>query len=667
MTKLHIVKVTTAVLLIHAVLLLASCGGGGSSSQGAVQPPVTPAPQIFKTSPVLSGKGQIKQLAVSGSTVFWADEDYGKGIWKYAKGSESVELLTPRLYQLTNIAVKGNYFYWTNINTQIKKIHLYRTTLDGSETTFLREVNGYSAVIGFIDETSLYLRANGLSPQAGSIEKISLDGSSSQTLYSSSQDLRGVTVDDSFIYWLEEVPGSASTKANLYRIKKTGGLPETVCENIPRPLSAFAYPDNFIAYSDNSIFVATYGKLLKVPATGGSFTVIAEGQNIQPNGIAANQGVVYWLNYDTQQYGGKYSILAAPVAGGAVSVVAADLQEPANFKATATGLHWTEADPAYTSGYDKYRLLKKIPWATGAVEVLASGLYLSAFDIAGSYSYFTKFDWYSNYGEISRTPVAGGASETLIGGVNATTLTLTATPTHLLIGDGPSLKKVPIGGGVTETLMINGRFKIGDIKEQDGTVFFTSYYIRNGIYKVSLAGGPYVALAEEIGDHDEIVSIQDGYVYYRLSQDTANMETINELRRVPVNGGPSESVYKLPQGSFFDAFEGIGTVYFREWIWNDQYKQFKYDIVTGKSIELWSGNPSFIGYNGTYLFRQDSVGNIYAIPKNGGASKSVTRIPYPLYRSSSLVKSGENFYYSITYLDETQGYFTEIDFLEQLI
>jgi hypothetical protein len=665
---------TTSVLIIHVFLLLVSCGGGGGggSSQGTGQSPGTQVSPEFKTTAVLNGKGQVTQFAVSGTTVFWADEAFGKGIWKYTRGSGSPQLLVPRLIRPSSLVARGNYFYWVSSNwTQLKK-RLYRTSLDGSETTLLREgaldflgwsFDGQALIL--VDEAAVYWKTNGSSPNSVSIEKIPLDGSAPQPLYTTTQSLMGFTTDGDFIYWLENVVGANPTEAKLYRVNKSGGSPETICESILYPIEAAP-----ITYSSNSIFVGTYGKLLRIPSNGGIPTEVAAGPDIDPYSIVANQGLVYWINCagsGGQQYGGGCSILSAPANGGTISVVAANVKGPDNLLATAAGLFWTESDPAYTTNYDMYRILKKISWDTGVVDVLASGIYFSSLDIAGSYIYCTEFDSFTGYAEIARLPITGGVREPLIGGINKTSLVLSTTPTQLLIGDGTSLKKVPIDGGVTKTLLINGRFEIGDIREQNGMVFFTSISLaRSGVYRFSLEGGSYVALSEEAGLYGTIVSVQDGYVYYVFGQPNGNGGANEELRRVPINGGVSESVFKLPDGSYLDAFEGVGTVYFSEWIWNDQYKHLKYDIASGKSVQLWTGSESFIGYNSSSVLLIDYLGHIFRIPKNGGTSTRIVNIPYPLTVDPHWVKSGENFYFSISYLDETQGYFSEIDFLEQL-
>jgi hypothetical protein len=471
----------------------------------------------------------------------------------------------------------------------------------------------------------------------------------------------GFTIGGNYIYWLENAGTVNPWEAKLYRVNKTGGLPETVCASISDPIETTS-----LTYYSDSIFVGTYGKLLKIPAAGGTPTVLDEGYNIEPYNIVANQGMLYWINYNRDaSYGHEWSIASQSINGGDITTIAAEVKGPRGLLATAEGLCWTESDPAYTTNYDMYHVLKRRLWTTGAVDVVANGIYISSYDVDSSYIYVTEFDRFTGYAEIARIPLAGGSRDLLIGGVNKSLFVLSTTPTDLLIGDVCSLKKVSIAGGVTKTLLINGRFEIADIREKDGVVFFSSSGVRQGIYKIPLEGGSHVSLAEEPGLYGSIVSVQDGYVYYLLGQPNGWLAR-EQLRRVPINGGNSESVFVVPDGSYIDAVEGIGTVYMSQWIWNDQYKLIKYDIPTGKSTQIWFGAYRFRGYNSTSVFLDNFNGTIYRIPKETGASTLAFYAQYPLVIDGNWVKSGENFYFSVSYLDERTGHYSELDLLEQV-
>ena len=645
-------KLLTMILLLFC---LVGCGGGGGTSSTTGQSPSTPQSPKFKATTILSGKGQITQLAVSGSNIFWADGYTGKGIWKCVRESDVIQLLVPKLINPQSILTRNGYFYWIDNNK------LYRTSNDGSATA-LMSTNGANSLTKIVaDDDAVYWQTFILSSTSSSIERVPLNGSTPVKLYTTANTLKALTTDGTYIYWLETVPATYSDQLKLCRISKTGGAVETIYQGI----SSFFDPLHSVPiyYVDNYIYIGTTSNIIKIPSAGGSASVLATG--VEAYGIAVAQGMIYWINYNRDV--DTHSILSIPSNGGSVTTVAANVKSPLNLLASSSGLYWSESDPAFSSGYDMYRLLKRFSWDTGAVDVVTSGIYLSSFDISDNYIYCAENDYYySKYAEISRIPLAGGSPVPLVGGINNNSLILSTTSAYLLIGDVTSLKKVPIEGGVTNTLFKNGRFEIADIEEQNGIVFFTSRGVRSGVYKVSLEGSSCIALSEETGLYGKIVSVQEGYVYYLLGQSNGRGGANEELRRVPISGGVSESVFKLPDGSDLVAFDGVGTVYWNEWIWNDQYKLIKYDIATGKSLQLSSGSYIFKGFNSTSIFIADYYGNIRQIPKNGGYSSNVLNIPYPLTIDPFWVKSGENFYFSISYLDDTQGYFSEIDFLEQL-
>jgi hypothetical protein len=294
-------------------------------------------------------------------------------------------------------------------------------------------------------------------------------------------------------------------------------------------------------------------------------------------------------------------------------------------------------------------------------------MYISSFDISGGNAYLTQYLPLTGFSEISRVSLGDGVIHTLIGGINSSTYSFCATTDSLVIGDGTALKKVPISGGITTTLANDTKFDIRDMKEQNGSVYFTSAGTKIGVFKVPMTGGSYVTLAQESGLYGTIVSVQDGYVYYVLSQSNFSGGTTAELRRVRTDGSaPSESYFKVPTQYALEQFDGIGTVYLTHWLYNDQYEYLKYDIATGTIVKLFSGTWLFNGVNSSYVYFADTFGNVYQIAKTGGQVTRVISIPYPLELRSRWVPSGNGFYFIISYLDPTKGYLSEINYLEQI-
>jgi hypothetical protein len=603
--------------------------------------------------PVVSGKGQFKNLVLSGNTLLWSDGDFGKGIWKYSTGDTSSQLLVPRLSQLSNMVVHGNYAYWINTDSSGTKFSLYRTTLDGSQTTLLTQEDAPSprAYLA-VDDKALYFTAKDPSSPATesmALQAFPLDGSTPTILYHVVKGAEGLASDENYIYVLDKT-GADSFAANLVRVSKTDGSTQTLSQNI-------AYANGTITVANGTTYLGTYGNLVKVTAEGGTPTVLTSGGSVEPYWLVVAHDTLYWINYNRDTNSNPYSIQSMPVNGGDVTVVATNLSQPSNLIATTDGLYWSEIQ---TSGGMYDSVLKTLSWQTGQITDIAGGMYISSLDISGGNAYLTQY----MVSEISMVSLADGLIHHLFGGVTKTTYTAYATTDNLLIGDGSALKKVSISGGVTTTLAQNWGFDINDVNEQGGTIYFTSSGDKRGVFKAPLKGGVYVALAQEPGLYGAIVSVQDGYVYYVLSQFNSSGKMTTDLRRVRLDGtAPSESYFEVPPQYSLIQFDGIGTVYLTEWAYNnDQY--LKYDIVTGNVVHLLSGLWRVMGLNSSSLFVADAWNNVYQAPKTGGNLTPVISVPYPLNLMPNWVPFGDDFYIIASYLDPTKGDLSEIDYLK---
>jgi hypothetical protein len=635
-------------LTMTAISLVTGCGGGGGSSTIAPLP-VTDSSAKFQDSPLMSGKGQITQFAVSGDTMFWADDvSTGRGIWKYTRGDAAPKLLVSRLGLLSSMVVRGQYCYWIGGG-------VYRTARDGSDSTLINNDKGEMASCSNIaDDKAFYFAVQNSDAVSYSIKRIPFDGTAPNYLCTTTHKIAALASDDNFIYWQENVEYSNPEQTRLRRISKAGGAAETICESIVSPIRESA---SMIVYA-NSVFLGTYGKLLKVPAAGGTPAVVAEGENIQPYSLVASPGAVYWLNPEDSAYG-TTSLLSAPVAGGAVTKVVGALLSPSGLRGTTDGLYWMERVSSSSYG----EVIKRLSWGSPVVETLTEEFFPSSFDVADGYLYCTEQDPVSFFAQVSRIPIAGGKREVLFGGTDsiASPVSLCPTTKYLLIGDGSSLKKVPISGGITTTLVTDRLFtRIEEIKERDGVIYFTTSGTRNGLYSIPLEGGPMVVLAEG-GLYDKIVSVQDGYVYYNFPAGGSS----REFRRVALTGNaPPETVYSFATGTGALAYDGIGSIFMERTGSNDQMDLILYDMGTRKSTVLYSGTTAqFKGFDDTSVFIMDVNRALYQIPRSGGRYTKLFDVPSSLWMSS-LRRSQHGFYFYSSYLDPQKGYFYQVDALD---
>jgi hypothetical protein len=656
-------------LFIFLALTVASCGGGGGGGSSMPVQPVTPTdPQNqvqYEVVPLLAGKGQVTSLVTYSNNLYWSDEYYGNGIWKYSVSDNTAPvLLVPRLHTPEIIVVHGNYFYWVDTFADtgfVGKKLLYKTTLDGSQTTLLREGNVLQSTTNqiLVDDTAIYW-ANGsgyYSPVQ--IEKVPLDGSNPQTIYTASNVVRAISMDADHIYWLEQGAVSGYT---LFRIAKAGGTVETLCQGLIDSGCVLIDPSINMTVYNNSVYLGLAGQVIKVPSVGGSPSVMAQSSEVCPMGITVYDSNLYWLNYSRSAlpaYGGEEGILSAPTdTTGSFSVIVANLGVSRGLHVSSDGLSWAEADQNYT-----YKL-KRLSWGSQSSDTLATGIYFWSSDLAGSQLYFTEIFPYAHYSQIGKISFATGTRGTLYGGLTNDSATLVPTDNYLVFGDGYALKKVPVDGGRVDTLLVGNNINnitFNHLYQKNGMIYYSS----GGIYKIPLLdGGSATLLANDVSSSD-IISIQDNYVYYACL--TGAWPPLAELHRVAIDGGTPEVVFKVQTGKELLAFDGITTAYLKEWIWNDQYKLLKHDIATGQETQLYSGRIHFRGMNVDAVFIDDWNGWVYRIPKDGGTLNNILTVPYPLTLDPYWINAGaEDFYFSISYLEDYQGYFSEIDLLKRI-
>lgn len=621
-------------------------------------------PPTYTVESLLDITGQITSLATYSTNVFWS----AGGLWKYSVADKTAPiLLAPTFYTPTTIVVHGNYFYWVDAGSVGEKV-LYKATLDGSQTVPLRQGSIVQSTTNqiLVDDTAAYWTTGaGYYSSSVNIEKVPLDGSSPQVIYTSSGAVTGsihaISMDDNYIYWLE--PSVTVDGYTLFRVSKMSGTVENLCQGLVIQEAVFMDPSLNMAVGDNYVYLGSSGQVIKIPKAGGSPSVIAQGPEISSLGLTLYGSNLNWLNYSQSalpEYGGGEAILSAPTDSiGSFTIVAPILTSAKGLHASSEGLSWAEADQWHPLGY-AYKL-KRLSWGAANSDTLASGIFLSASDVASGQYYFSEI--YSHFSQMGRISLTTGVREDWLGGLNNGSPTLVPRDNYLIFGDGSALKKVPVNGGRVQTLFFDAgtaEITFDQLYEKDGMIYVSSYY--RGIYKIPVDGGNLTLLASDCGCSD-IISIQDGYIYYGYRTGAYNGPA--ELHRIPVDGGTPEVVFKASNDRGFEAFDGVTTAYLSEWVWNDQYKFFKHDIATGQEMLLYTGRFGLIGMNTDALFYNFN-GWIYRKPKDGGTWRTILTVPYPLTANNWINAGAEDFYFSVSYLDETQGYFSEIDLLKRL-
>lgn len=180
------------------------------------------------------------------------------------------------------------------------------------------------------------------------------------------------------------------------------------------------------------------GTVSRVARAGGAVQVLAEGQNLVQS-LALDQNNVYWLNNGF----GTPSLQKLPLAGGEPVEIASTTD--ANLASLAI-----DATYAYWGGSGS---IVKTPLAGGAEETLASGqLNNGALAIDSTNVYWLNYGDGANTGSVMKVPKAGGTAVTLASNVDTPYAIAVQGSTVYFASFSDYVKKVATSGGAVSTL-----------------------------------------------------------------------------------------------------------------------------------------------------------------------------------------------------------------------
>lgn len=673
MQKINFTFVCT---LISLALLLCGCdrsGGGYESSQQFLPnnestPASQPYQQKYQVESLIGGKGHVSGLTTNGIDTFFSLNIENEGAWAFRAEGGEPQNLAGRMQEPGGLLVANDHLYWVDNDYGRRKQHLYQSSLDGTQTLLLSE-GGYSyyePATLVVDASAVFWPVYAGNSPPNLLQKVWLDGSGTETVYTSTGRIKFLAGDQDYIYWLEEVSTGIPDDTSLYRISKSGGTPQLLSDNLIKPTD--------LVISGGNVYIGVYGKILMVPVSGGEQVTILSDSYIVPKDIAVLDNEVFWRNQPVQYNpfaigdvnvaplldGKGATIIKVPVNGGPIAIVATDLNDPKNLLVNGTDIFWTEAISGQTN-YNPYRTLMHIP-AGGEAVALVSQIFPQNFTTYEEYLYLAEYVSFSGYSQLSRVSIAEGTTEILIGGINQGTIAMAATESQLFIGDGSALKTVSANGGPLTTLAHDGQLNIRQVKVQDGWVFCRSSSFPNGIFKIPSQGGSFFPISTgDIGYHGPIISIEDGYVYFLY--DSNDPMHFKELRRISVDGGEPERILSVTDQSEILTANLPSTAYIKEWIWNDKYKLVRLDIPTGERTDLYSGSYRYLADSEFDLIIDDWNGSISYVPKNGEAVTNVLEIGDPFNHNNDWLQDGSNFLFSVGYLGDQEEYFFEVVYL----
>lgn len=259
-----------------------------------------------------------------------------------------------------------------------------------------------------LDATHLYFTAN------NGIYRVPLGGGVVTPLDTTGFALRGIAIDDTYVYYTIRPTG---TDAVMRRLPKTGGTPTTVVSS--PGLS------ECIAVDGSNVYWTLESGAFKADKTITSAT----GTMLGPGASSIGQDAWGIAVDSTTVFYAVYSVRSVPIAGGTVSTL---WSSPWNSAARAVVLD--DKNVYWTMGSGIYRNAKGADGGTavGVYPDGADGLALDA-----TYLYFGN-----SYKELARLPLGGNTPEVLASGNGLPLRTIAANATHVFYTAGDSIFRV---------------------------------------------------------------------------------------------------------------------------------------------------------------------------------------------------------------------------------
>ena len=373
-------------------------------------------------------------------------------------------------------------------------------------------------------------------------------------------------------YWV-------TSTTNTYQVRATplaGGPTTTIAATGP-PIVALASSSGTIYWMENVPGIAQ-AAIRSVPAGGGQVVTIASGFASNTNSFAVDATAVYYTVAGLGQ--NADTLLAQPLAGGPPVTLATSIMTPMKLATDGQVLAWTDSigAPPITSSH-----LNAVPVSGGAVTVLAT---FNAFPVDLLLSGGTAL-WSSEMGTgsatpdaISSVPLTGGATttvyqgsdaprglfldassrvcwtngsqsgladgfdriarlnsptagQTLAGGVSNDAPTLFVTATDVLVADGYRIKRVPLAGGVVDTVAVEADHSPVESLVSDGTNVY--WDVGAAAHAAPVAGGAITVLTPGPAGFDrggQMRLAANNNLYWWGSDNTNN-----DVLSVPTGGG----------------------------------------------------------------------------------------------------------------------------------
>jgi len=473
------------------------------------------------------------RLLLAGSELVFTDgSDFPIKVLSLETGR--VRSLVRKMGVPEDLAVAGGSVVWTEAQSGIGDsgcvgagvIRVVNQTIlgpTGSTRRLARRDNCGGAVGDVVGrEDAVYWLSSRVSPPEYSIERTPRDGGSSETLYTTSEDIVSLTADGSDLYWREGFldPGFTGT---LRRMPLSGGPPSVVAEGLGSGGSSaggLALHAGFAILTETT-FPTSY-RLTAVPLDGGVPRVLAEIP-APARSIVGLGTEVYWIDDE--------ALRSVPLAGGTVTTWLDDVESGIDLTVEDDTLVWTESVCCAHGQEGRVRRLEPGGEPVNLAEDVDDPGAVAASDGMVYWAEGGSIGLTEGFGRIAVVPIEGGSVSDVAAGVSTTLPIVAADGANLYYADRWRVKKVPLEGGTPVTVGA-ADFYISALSTDGDRVYWNEDPFAT-VRSAPAAGGDATTLASGSGPAGPLVAFGD-FVYWA--------DSFVRILRAPKAGGSTEVV-----------------------------------------------------------------------------------------------------------------------------
>lgn len=498
-----------------------------ASNLAAVVTPTGPSPQ---------------SLVAAGGSLYWSEVG-DSPVRRVPLAGGAIEALAPKVRNPTSAAFAGSDLIWLDarsdngspcsgaVDPRLKRV-LNRTTNAGATQTLASD---YVCGTQFTSADLVVVSGNAFwvtsTANVYSVRVTPLAGGPTTTLATSGTPIAALAAANGSIYWMENLPGGS---VGAIRSVAIGGGPVvTVASGFASNSDSFAV-DAVAAYYSVAAGYGQYGNnLLAQPLAGGAPVTLATSI-MAPTKLATDGQVVVWTDSIGAPPIVSSHISAVPVGGGVVSTLATVNAIPVDMLLTGGSAVWSSQ---LGTGSQTPDAISSVPLAGGAVTTVYQGsdaprgLFL---DAASTVCWTTGnpgglSDGFDRIARLT-SPTTG---QTLAGGVSSDAPALFVTATDVLVADGYRIKRIPLAGGVIDTVAVEADHSPIESLASDGTMVY--WDVGAAAHAALVAGGPITVLTPGPAGFDQGGQMRlaaNGNLYW-WGTDNTNYEVLS----VPAAGG----------------------------------------------------------------------------------------------------------------------------------